>query len=345
MGAARTWRRAPRRAHWGCRTRLLSTENIAYVTLRKQLGRAWALSVTQRVETAAGSLLTHPHFVSGRDAYLDAVLDLYEENPRSIELMRNGGRILAYGVVMALWGAYREDDPASWPTIGRLKTAIGWFGMASPRQLDLVLARFTQVGHLHRAPAPGDRRRRLVLPTAALIAHDRAFLRAHFAPLGVLFGTGPYGRALAGEAALLRAVRAAWIDTLGAMARDIVRTNPQILRFYAASAGMLMLMKLVRLQQAADGCVEIDYTDFGRRFAVSRTHVRTLFRSAATAGDIEIDGRGRLRARPGLVAALDLNIAGRLALLDRSHRLALERLATPALSPGDGAKALIGERL
>ena len=298
--------------------------------------------MTQPAETAPDDLLRHPRFAAGRDVYLDAVLALYEENPRLIELMRDGGRILAYGVVMAFWGAYREEDRASWPTIGRLKTAVGWFGMASPRQLDLVLARFGQVGHLHSRPAPGDRRLRLVLPTPALIAHDRDFLRAHFAPLAVLFDPERYGRVLSGDPGLLRAVRAAWIETLDAMAREVVRTNPRILRFYAASAGMLMLMKLVRLQQAAaDGWALIDYTEFGRRFAVSRTHVRTLFRRAAATGDVEIDGIGRLRAHPELLAALDLNIAGRLCLLDRSHRLALERLAPPIVAQESQADALL----
>jgi hypothetical protein len=298
-------------------------------------------------------ILEHPRFARGRDAYIDAVLALYEARPGdakrgAIELMLDGGRIMTYGCIMALWGGYQEDDAASvpttlaatpattLPTIGRLKEILGWFGVASPRQIDLIVARFAQAGHLQIAAAPRDRRRRIVLPTPALIEHDRAFIRAHFAVLGELFGRGSYALPLAGDLDFLKAMRRAWIGTLRAMAQEIFTANRPVLRFYAASAGMLMLMKLVRLQsESRDGWVAVDYTDFGRRFGVSRTHVRTLFKSAAGdgdpgEGDLEIDGRGRLRARPALVAALDRNIAGRISLLDRAHAAAMRELRITA---------------
>lgn len=113
-------------------------------------------------------ILQTPGFSAARDAYIDAVLALYEARPALIELMRDGGRIMVYGAIMALWGDYREADAATSPTISRLKRVVGWFDVASPRQIDLIVARFTQVGHLQVLPAPRDLRLRLVLPTPAL---------------------------------------------------------------------------------------------------------------------------------------------------------------------------------
>lgn len=267
-------------------------------------------------------------FSVARDSYIDAVLGLYEYKPAMIELMLDGGRILVYGVVMALWGGYREEDRASWPTISRLKRKVGMFDLASSRQIDLIVARFTQAGHIRVFPAQRDRRVRIVLPTQALIEHDLAFVRAHYSPLGILFGEEAYKLPLRGDLAFLKAMRGAWMETLATMAREVVQANRPILRFYAASAGMLLLMRLVRLQnQARDGWVAIDYTDFGRRLGVSRAHVRLLFKAAAADGDIEIDGGGLLRARPKLVAALDQNIAARLSLLDRAHDAGLKALS------------------
>lgn len=274
-------------------------------------------------------ILSHPRFSAGRDAYIDALLDLYETKPSTIELMLDGGRILVYGIIMALWGGHREEDGPSWPTMSRLKQTVGLFGVASPRQIDLIVLRFAQAGHLRIVPAPKDLRMRLVLPTQALIEHDRAFIRAHYSLLGELLGREAYALPLSGDLTFLRAMRGAWVTTLESMAREIVLANRPILRFYAASAGMLMLMKLARVQaQSPDGWVAIDYTDFGRRFAVSRTHVRTLFKAAAADDDIEIDRRGFLRIGPQLFAALDRNIAGRMALLDRAHAAA--RAGLPA---------------
>jgi len=278
----------------------------------------------------ADDILKHPNFSRGREAHIKAILDFYEFEPSLIELMLDGGRIMVYAVAMALWGGYHEDDPDSAPTISRLKKTVGLFDVASPRQIDLIVARFVHVGHLQIKPAPTDLRMRIILPTPALIEHDRAFIRAHYAALAEIAGHDAYPLPLAGDLAFLKVMRGAWIATLESMAKEIFTENPSTLRFYAASAGMLMLMKLVQMQcQIGEGWIKMDYTDFGRRFAVSRTHVRTLVKTAATAGEIQIDAQGNLRLRPELLAAFDRNVAGRMALLNRAHASAISRLKRP----------------
>jgi len=277
------------------------------------------------------TILRHPSFPIARTVYIDAVMALYEENSALLELMRDGGRIFVYGILMALWGRYREDVPETWPTIGRLKEAVGQFGVASPRHIDLIIARFVQVGHLRIVPAPSDLRIRIVLPTQGLIEHDRAFIRAHYLPLAALFGADRYALPLAGDLGFLKAARSAWLATLGAMAADTILANRQVLRFYTASGGILMLMKLVRLHDHSDdGGIAVGFTDFGRRFGVSRTHVRTLFKAVAADGDIAIDAHGVVRLMPELRAALDRNIAERMSLLDRSHAAATASAEGPA---------------
>jgi hypothetical protein len=299
------------------------------------------LDVTEPSFLTPDRILAHPAFAQARNAHIAAILDLYEGRPSLIELMRDGGRIMVYGILMAHWGGYREDDPTSLPTISRLKQTIGWFEVASPRKIDLILARFAQVGHLQVTPAPQDLRMRIILPTPALIDHDRAFVAAHYCALAELFGREAYALPLAGDLAFLRAMRKAWVASLESMAQEIFIANPPIMRFYAASAGMLMLMKLVQQQtRSPDAWLGVDYTDFGRRFGVSRTHVRTLLKAVAADGDIGIDANGRLRLSPGLIAALDRNIAGRLSLLDRAHSTAMASLAKAVLDgPGIGPQA------
>jgi len=283
--------------------------------------------VTEAQYLTPEHILHDPNFAHARDSYIDAVLDLYECKPPLIELMLDGGRIMVYAAVMALWGGYREEDPASVPTISRLKKTVGLFEVASPRQMDLIIARFVQVGHIQIKPSPADLRMRIAVPTQALIEHDRLFIKAHYAALGELLGRDAYQLPLAGDLAFLKAMRGAWIATLERMAKEIFLASPSILRFYAASAGMLMLMKLGRIQaQSASPWITIDFADFGRRFCVSRTHVRTLLKTAAANGDVEIDANGNLRLLPELVEALDRNIAVRMSLLDRAHSTALQDL-------------------
>lgn len=280
-------------------------------------------------------ILGHPCFGAARDGYIDAVMALYEGRPPLLELMRDGGRIFVYGVIMALWGGYRAAAPATWPSIRRLKAEVGRFGIASPRQIDLILARFIQAGHFQISPAPDDGRLRLVLPTAALVEHDRAFIRAHYVPLATLFGPQAYALPLARDIAFLKAARAGWLATLGVMADEVIRPNRPVLRFYAASAGMLLLMRLARVQHlAGDDPIAIDHTDIGRRFAVSRTHVRTLLQAAAADGHVVLVAPGRIRLAPALLASLDRNIAERLSLLDRSRALATRQVRDLAAASG-----------
>lgn len=275
-------------------------------------------------------ILEHPNFLKCREAYLDAVVAFYEFEPSLIELMLDGGRIMVYAVVMAMWGGYREDDPESLPSISRLKRTVDLFGVASARQIDLIVARFVQVGYLQVTPAPSDLRMRIVLPTPALVEHDRAFIKAHYTALAEIAGRDAYALPLAGDIDFLKAVRGAWVATLEPMAKEIFSQNRSTLRFYAASAGMLMLMRLVQLHSQTGGSwLAIDYTDFGRRFGVSRTHVRTLLKAAAAEGEIEINARGSLLLTPKLLEAFDRNVAGRMSLLDRAHASALASLTPP----------------
>jgi hypothetical protein len=290
---------------------------------------------------APGDLLAHAGFPAAREAYLEAIIAIYDGRTSQIELMADSGRILLYGVVMALWGAYRDDVPATHPTIGRIKDTLARFTLSSPRQIDTIIARFVQAGHLVIEPASHDRRLRIVLPTPSLVRHEAGFLQAHYTPLGIMFGNRQYERALSGETGFLKAVRGCWLSSLEPLAKDVILANRPILKFYNASAGMLLLFELARLQGAADGqACEIDHTDLGRRFGVSRTHVRTLLRAAAADGDVAIVGRGRLRLSDRLCAALDRNIAHRLSLLDRSYAMASRGVdGQPPVAPARQAPA------
>src|ERR1700757_5491683 len=107
----------------------------------------------------------HPRFAEVRRAYIDAGLKMYEHEPAVNKLMLEAGRMLLFGVVLCLAAAHDDADRASWATVTRLQTTLAAFGVASPRQIDLIVARLAQAGFLRLVPAPADRRARLVLPT------------------------------------------------------------------------------------------------------------------------------------------------------------------------------------
>lgn len=276
---------------------------------------------------ATDDLLNHPCFLLARSAYIDAIMAMYESKPPMIELMSEGGRILVFGITMCLWGAYRDSEPDTWPTVARLKAALALFPVVSPRQIDNILARLVQTGYVTLAPAPRDARLRLVLPTEQMIAHDREWLRAHYLPHACLFGEAAYALPLARDPDFQREQHAAAISTFAAAADNVVQNNAAILQFLTRSAGLLVLMKLIQQMRGAEaGETALSYSDIGLRFGVSRTHVRNMLADAAREGHVMLDPPGRVRLMPSLLAAFDFHLANGMSLHDLGHNVAVARL-------------------
>jgi hypothetical protein len=274
---------------------------------------------------SAEEILAHPRFPGARLAYIDAVMALYESHPAVIELMLDAGRILVFGIIMSLWGAFVEPDPETWPTVTRVKLALAPYRVASARQIDHIIARLVQIGYVTLARAPRDSRLRLVLPTEQMIVHDRDWLRAHYVPLAHIFGDPAYRLALARDPDFQRQQHAAAVETLNLVANRVVRPNIPILQFMTRSAGMLILMKLIRRSEGMSGPVAFP-TDIGANFGVSRTHVRDLLAAAAQDGYLTLEAGGRVRLHPPLVSAFDRIVADGMSMHDREHRVAMMRL-------------------
>jgi hypothetical protein len=273
----------------------------------------------------AADILSHPRFPEARLAYVDAVLALYEGNPQLIELMRDAGRIMTYGIILCLWGAYAEEHRATWPTINRLKAELAAFDVISARQVDEVLGRLLSVGFVTLVAPLSDLRARLVLPTDKLIEHDLRWTRAHYMPLGVLYGEEAYALPLAMDRPFQRAQKTAALPLLPYIADNVMRQNKPVMRILQRAVGMLALMKLV--QMMARRCLnEASYSAVGNSFGVSRTHVRDVLTHAQEHGDILLEGRGRFRLMPTLLRSFDRIVADGMSVNDRTHRTALRSL-------------------
>jgi DNA-binding transcriptional regulator LsrR (DeoR family) len=93
---------------------------------------------------------------------------------------------------------------------------------------------------------------------------------------------------------------------------------------------MLVLIKLVQMQiSAEDGAAGLTYADIGKRFGVSRTHVRSLLEDAAQHGDVTLSGRGGslVELNPPLLQSFDRFVAEAMSGHDMIYKLALQRMA------------------
>lgn len=285
-------------------------------------------STATELHSLSATIRAHPRFAEVRRTYIDAGLKLYENEPAMNKLALEAGRMLLFGVVLCLAAAHDDADRASWATVTRLQATLAAFGVVSPRQIDLLIARLAQTGFLRLMPAPADRRTRLVMPTQAMLDHDLDWLEANFLPLHMMFPEPGYPLPMRRDPDFQRAQRVAALSILP-WAGYIMSQNPPMLPFLSRYAGALVLMKLIQ----ASGDAEpggINFTDLGVRFAVSRTHIRALLEEAQELHLIEFTGQARRQVRllPPVLAAYDQFVADSMAAHELTHRMALNALAS-----------------
>lgn len=259
---------------------------------------------------SADAILAHPDFPRARTTYFDRVLALYGDDIFLNKLLMEAVRIVAFAVAICMEAGYRENDRETWPTIGNLKKALALFGLASPRRIEHIVGRLLQTGYLESCVSPLDRRVRLLIPTARMIEHDRDWLIAHYAPLAALFGEAGYVLPLGGDRQFQRAQRQAATGIFAQSAMVLLR-NPDVLLFLARDAGVLVLVELAKAAaERTTPVVDLSLAQLGRRFAISRAHIRQLLLEAEARALVEIDqARRQISLQPRLLESLDRFIA------------------------------------
>lgn len=290
---------------------------------------------------SADAILSHPDFPRARATYFDRVLALYGDDVFLNKLLMEAVRIVAFAVAICMEAGYREDDRETWPTIGNLKKALALFGLASPRRIEHIVSRLLQTGYLESRVSPLDRRVRLLIPTAKMIEHDRDWLTAHYAPLAALFGEADYVLPLGGNRQFQRAQRQAATGIFTQSAMVLLR-NPDVLLFLARDAGVLVLVELAKaVAGRATPVVDLSLAQLGRRFAISRAHIRQLLLEAEARELVEIDqARRRITLKPRLLESLDRFVAEGMSNHDLTGAVARRQCGLARAGRPKGVSAL-----
>ena len=138
-------------------------------------------------------LLANSRFPEARKLYLDRFLEVYGHDAFLVRLLIESGRFLVYMISVVLDAGQDPERRETWFTIGRLKQLMAMFGLASDRQIDHLVSRLRAVGFIDVVPSAKDRRVKILKPTEMMLAHDRDWLAAHYAPLTVLCPHNDYG--------------------------------------------------------------------------------------------------------------------------------------------------------
>ena len=259
-------------------------------------------------------ILENPRFPDARKLYLDRFLAVYGDDPFLVRLLIESGRFLVYHLAVVLDAGQDPARRETWFTVGRLKQQIASSGAgASARQIDHLVGRLREVGFLDVVPSDQDRRLRLLKPTEKMLAHDRDWLAAHYAPLTLLCPHNDYGPVMRRDPAFQvlhrRAAMAFW-----PLGMKLLASEPDMMLFFYRAGGHMVLAALLQsaLADPDHPHTAVPYADIGDRFGVSRTHVRQLLVAAQDAGLVNLKARGghRVEILPRLWESYDRSIAG-----------------------------------
>lgn len=235
---------------------------------------------------SARDIRNHPRFQAAQECLIDELVSLYGDDHRLIRGLFELVRAVSFMMIICLDALYDPDDPSSYVTLARLRTALESMGITDGRRVGDLVTGFEQDGFLTREVSPSDRRAYILRPTDKMLAVDREWLAAFHAPLALLYPEEPaYQAAIAREPSHQTAYRKVSLSTVG-FAQKIISNNPEISLFLGYDLGIRVLMVLMAMvrgktpPRASHGF----YTIAAERAGVSRTHVRNLMRAAADLG-------------------------------------------------------------
>ena len=264
----------------------------------------------------SAELRAHPGFMDARRLQIDGYLALYSGDPALNKLLVEGARHVIFTFVVCLAAAQRDDDPATWLTLGKLQDLVVAHQLGSPGLVESLVSRMLDRGLLTATPAPGDRRKRILAPTAALLAHDADLIAVQAAPCMLVAPSSPLGLAIARDRAFHQAHRVASVAAFGD-AMVLLGAHPEMMGlFVARDSGLLVLYALLAsaLSSSSGTRSTVAYQNVADRFGVSRTHVRELVADAAAAGLMQVHNGGEVEILPPSWPLLDCWIADCMAL-------------------------------
>lgn len=285
-------------------------------------------------------IVQHPRMAEARKLYVGRFLALYDRDPFMARLLIETGRFLVYHVAVILGAAQDPARRETWLTVGRLKQAMSMFGVATDRHIDQIVGRLCAVGYLVSEAAQQDRRLRILKPTEEMLAHDRAWLAAHYAPLTVVSSFADYEPVMREDPAYQlsnRKVAVAFLPFSG----KLLAVAPELLLFFGHAGGHMVSAALLHAAMAtADSHASLSYADIAERFGISRTHVRGILVEAQGAGLVRLGGRGggRVEVLPRLLQSYDRGLAAGMLSHDMVHALTTNRRPGPGRSAA-GARA------
>ncbi len=272
--------------------------------------------------------MSHPRFAEARATYLDQTLAVYETRNFPGQMKPDAERVILIGIFLALWAKGEASGRPSRLSLTRVKGAVAEAGLFGQRQVDDIVARLVQTGHVIARADAADARLRILEPGEPLLAWNRSWLRAYHEPLQLLYPDPGFARALDPDPAFQRAILAQGLDALPA-ANEVLAHDPAVSDLYGRPGAFNTLLSMVRLQRAdpESRFRESQVAVLAQPFGVSRSHVRNIIQTATERNLLSRspDAQADIRVAPRGLDAADRFIADTLRTSEVTYRAAERR--------------------
>ena len=285
------------------------------------------MTVPANFDRRSAEILASPNFRSARNIMCDGYMALFEYDATLNKILAEHSRYAIIMFAICLAALQRDEDPASWLTLGRLQDVVGQFKIASPGRVEALVARLIDIGWMEKRAAPSDGRKRILVPTQPLLNHDMGMIRAQ-ARACLLVGQGEaLERAANCDAEFERANAIVNVAAFVEAMTMTMKHTEMLQYFLTRDSGYMVLLSLVlSAQRSPSGTIStIPYQEISRRFGISRAHVHNVVNDACDAELLRVltPGRTEVELLPRLYELFDKLTADSLNTVERRFNEAL----------------------
>jgi hypothetical protein len=257
-------------------------------------------AASQRVASAVApsaddlkTLREHPRFAEALRVVAAGLVDVYDGNRLLNQVLNDRGRVVLGLMALYLHFSRKPGGNDGGLTASRMMTMCADTGLCSPNRAGAMIALMRFGGYLEAAPGGLDRRAKVLVPTAHMIAVHRQRMEYQFRAIALLLPEG--------QDALDRLPELEFIAALSRQMGDRYRAGwrafdymPELTLFADRNAGLVIALSLLLAGQPDDTFpptrVRVSISALARRFAVSRAHVLKLLRDAERHGFVRRGG-------------------------------------------------------
>ena len=281
-------------------------------------------------------LRDHPRYLDGVIAYDDLLPEIFANNIALNRLVTQVERMHTIAFTLHLYDTFDPSDPTTGLTVSRLQHLCTVHNLASNGGVVAFMALMTVAGYLSRQRSALDRRVVHYAPTPKFMDPVNRWTRAILASLDAIEPGAQLAAAFDAHPrfgwdmreASVQAILGGWAPTA---------PFPEAAHFINAHGGWMLMCHATAILLRDGGCKEIvpisiDLANLGKRFGVSRSHLRRLLEGGYEQGLLDAPPRNgsHVLLSPRLVAACLSAQAGELATHRRSAHWARDRLRSAA---------------